>query len=262
MSLWDQLLTMAGGEQSFRLWFAFFLGSGIVAGIGTGYFKARKIQPRGFKWITFRNEAIFSVINVAISGALIGGSLTWLTANGWITVSKGPVSYWAIAGQYLLYFFAFDTWFYWLHRFMHQEPVYKWVHKLHHFSTAPNLLTNFSVNPLESLINGGFVPLFLTLFTVHEHTMALITPTNVIMGLIIHSGYELYPRWWNKSWATKWIITATFHDQHHKYFRVNYGGYTTLWDRICGTMRPKYEEEFLAIKQRSIKLPAEAGVSS
>jgi Delta7-sterol 5-desaturase len=134
---------------------------------------------------------------------------------------------------------------------MHKEPVYSWVHKLHHFSTSPNLLTNFSVNPLESLINGGFVPLFLVCVPVHEQTFALITPTNVLMGLMIHSGYEFFPRWWNKSWATKWFITATFHDQHHKYFTVNFGGYTTIWDRICGTMRPKYEADFLAIKDRA-----------
>jgi Delta7-sterol 5-desaturase len=251
---WNMLLTISGGNEIVRLWLVGFLAASFVAAIWTGWFRARKIQPKGFKLKTFRNEVIFALINVAISGAIIGGSLTWLVSNHWIAVDKSPAAWWAVAAQYALYFFAFDTWFYWLHRWMHNEPVYTWVQKLHHFSTSPNLMTNFSVNPLESLINGGFVPLFLTAMTflwpIHESAMALITPTNVLMGLIIHSGYEFYPRWWNKSWATKWIITATFHDQHHKYFRVNFGGYTTIWDRICGTMRPKYEEEFVAIKDR------------
>ena len=49
--------------------------------------------------------------------------------------------------------------------------MYNWVHKIHHLSTSPNLLTNLSVNPLELLINGGFVPLFLTVVTVHEPAM-------------------------------------------------------------------------------------------
>ncbi len=250
MNLWESLLDAVGGEHSLRLWLALFVGAGLIAGIVSGYFRSRKIQPRGFKWKTFRNEIFFGLINVAISGALIGGSLTWLTAHGFIKVSHGPVSWWVIALQYLFYFFAFDTWFYWLHRWMHKEPLYRWVHKLHHWSTSPNLATNFSVNPLESLINGGFVPLFLLIVPVHEQAMSLITPTNVFMGLLIHSGYEFFPRWWNKSWMTKWFISATFHDQHHKYFTVNFGGYTTLWDRYCGTMRPKYEAEFEAIKQR------------
>src|SRR3546814_8430177 len=51
------------------------------------------------------------------------------------------------------------------------------------------------------------------------------------------------PRWWNRSWATKWFITATFHDQHHRFFTGNYGGYTTIWDRLCGTMRTRRSEE-------------------
>ena len=32
------------------------------------------------------------------------------------------------------------------------------------------------------------------------------------MGLYVHSGYEMLPRWWNRSWATKWFISATFHE--------------------------------------------------
>ena len=80
--------------------------------------------------------------------------------------------------------------------------------------------------------------------------MLLIAPTNIIMGFYVHSGYEFLPRWWNKTWATKWFITATFHDQHHKYFRWNFGGYTTIWDRICGTVRTNFESDFEKIKER------------
>lgn len=244
------------GDNAVRAWFVLFLASILIAGIWTGYLKARKIQQRGFKWKTFRNEVFFSIINVAISGTIIGFSLTWMLEHGWVKVSTGPVTWWVIALQYAAYFVLFDTWFYWLHRAMHQEPIYTYVHKLHHFSTSPNFMTTFSVNPLESVINGGFVPLFLLAMSfvmpVHEQAMALITPTNVIMGLWVHSGYEVLPRWWNKSWATKWFISATFHDQHHKYFKVNYGGYTTVWDRLCGTLRPKFEADFDAVKARPI----------
>jgi sterol desaturase/sphingolipid hydroxylase (fatty acid hydroxylase superfamily) len=68
------------------------------------------------------------------------------------------------------------------------------------------------------------------------------------MGLYVHCGYEFFPRWWNKSWATKWFITATFHDQHHRYFTYNFGGYTTIWDRLCGTIRPRFEADFERLK--------------
>ncbi len=247
--------TLFNGEVSLQLWFAMFVVAGIFAGIVSGFFKARKIQPKGFKWHRFRMEALYGVINVAISGTAIAWTTGWLQDNGLMVISSAPVSWWAVLLQYVAYFFLFDTWFYWLHRWMHKEPVYTWVHKLHHFSTSPNLLTTISVNPLESLVNGGFVPIFATATTllvmpVSEQAMFLIGPTNIIMGLYVHSGYEFFPRWWNRSWATKWFITATFHDQHHKYFTANFGGYTTIWDRLCGTMRPKFETDFEKLAAR------------
>jgi len=247
---------MSGDPLS--IWLALFIAAGIVTGVVSGFFKARKIQPRGFKWKMFRNEAIVAVITITISGTIIGMGTNWLKAHGWITFNTAPAAWWQLALEYILYFFLFDTYFYWLHRAMHKEPVYRWVHKLHHKSTSPNLLTTLSVNPLESIINGGFVPLFLSLCTVHSATMALITPTSILMGLYVHSGYEFMPRWWNRSWATKWFITATFHDQHHRYFIGNFGGYTTIWDRACGTMRAKFEDDFEKIKTRGAAAPVAA----
>ncbi|TCM15350.1 sterol desaturase/sphingolipid hydroxylase (fatty acid hydroxylase superfamily) [Novosphingobium sp. PhB165] len=246
---------MTTGDHLLRLWLILFVATGILSGIVTGYFKARKIQPRGFKWKTFRNEALVAVVTLAISGKILGGLTAWLKAQGWVAFQNAPAGWWMIALEYGLYFLLFDTYFYWLHRWMHKEPFYSWIHKLHHKSTSPNLLTTLSVNPLESIINGGFVPLFLTIFTVHDATLMLILPTNIFMGLYVHSGYEFMPRWWNRSWATKWFITATFHDQHHRYFNGNYGGYTTIWDRICGTIRPKFEADFEKLKDRVAAAP-------
>ena len=241
---------LAGGNPLYK-WLIFFLLAGFLVNIFRGFFRARKIQPNGFKWKTFRNEAIVAVITLTISAATLGFISRTLTQHGIIAFNLNPTSWWVNALEYAAYFFGFDTYFYWFHRLMHREPIYKWVHKLHHFSTSPNLLTTLSVNPLESIINGGFVPLFTALLTVHSSTMAWIGPTNIIMGFYVHSGYEFFPRWWNKSWATKWFITATFHDQHHRYFNWNYGGYTTLWDWICGTVRPKFETDFEKIKARA-----------
>lgn len=235
---------LADGDFQLKLWLGFFLACGLVAGVASGFFKARKIQPKGFKWSVFRNEAIFGTINVVVTGFILGPGTSWLRSHGYIAFNPAPAAWWQVAFEYALYFVLFDTYFYWLHRLMHKEPIYTWVHKLHHRSTSPNLLTTISVSPLESLINGGFVPLFLAAFTVHGETMALIGPTNVIMGLYVHSGYEFLPRWWNRTWATKWFITTTFHDQHHKYFNYNFGGYLQVWDYLCGTVRKKYESDF------------------
>src|ERR1044072_2012225 len=163
-----------------------FAIAGIAVIVFRSFFRARKIQPNGFKWKTLRNEFLFAVLNLSITVFVLGFLSSTLTKHGFITFDTGPVAWWRIAAEYALYFFAFDTYFYWLHRWMHVEPVYTYVHKIHHFSTSPNLLTTLSVGPLESIINGGFVVLFTSLLTVHASTMALIRPTNIIMGLYVH----------------------------------------------------------------------------
>ncbi len=249
--MFEFLKAAFSGNDPIRLWIALFSISIFALAVWRGFFKDRKIQPKGFKLKRFGWELVFGAINVAFSGTILGFTNIWLTKHGYISTNPEPTNGLVIAAEYALYFIGFDTWFYWLHRWMHKEPMYKIIHKLHHLSTSTNLATNFSVNPLESFINGGFVPLFMLCVTVHQQTAWLIVPTNVFMGLYIHSGYEFLPRWWNKTWLTKWFITATFHDQHHRYFTVNFGGYTTVWDRICGTMRPKYEADFVAIKERT-----------
>jgi sterol desaturase/sphingolipid hydroxylase (fatty acid hydroxylase superfamily) len=248
----SKVLAFFAGFDPLTWWLAAFVVSGLAAGIFSGYFRARKIQPNGFKWRIFRGEIVLAVINVAFSALVLGSVTKFLQHRGIIRFNHEPASPWVVALEYVLYFLGFDTYFYWLHRAMHVEPVYTWVHKLHHRSISPNPLTTLSVSPVESLINGGFVPLFTALLMVHDSTMALITPTNIIMGLYVHSGIEFFPSWWNRSWLTKWFITATFHDQHHRFFKGNYGGYTTIWDRICKTVRPTFEADFQKVTTRPI----------
>jgi lathosterol oxidase len=240
------------GPMAIWLWLGAFVIVGALAIVFRGFFMAKKIQPKGFRWKIFRNEIFFGILNLAASAFLLGGTTAWLRSHGLISFNSEPAAWYVIAVEYALYFFLFDTWFYWLHRAMHIQPFYKYIHQIHHYSISPNPMTTLSVNPLESFINGGFVPLFTALLTVHEQTFLLIAPTNIIMGLYVHSGFEFLPRWWTKTWATKWFITATFHDQHHRYSGFNYGGYTTIWDYICGTRRKKYEQDFVAITTRPI----------
>jgi Delta7-sterol 5-desaturase len=249
------LRMITSGEWMLHLWAICIAATIIITGVVSGFFRAHRVQPNGWKWKQFGFEALVAVIGGFLTGLLLGSTNRYLNANGFILFDHGPASWTRISLEYVTYFFLFDTWFYWLHRAMHKEPMYLLVHKLHHKSTSTNPLTTLSVNPLESFINGGFVPLFLATSTainlpISNVTAALILPTNIIMGLYVHSGWEFFPRWWHKSWATKWFITATFHDQHHKYFTANFGGYTTIWDRICGTNRAKFEADYDKVCER------------
>lgn len=249
----------------------------VVIGLSTawisGYFKARRIQKKGTKWEIVRHELMWATINIVVSAFTLGALKTYLAGQGFILFNPEPAPSWVIAAEFIVYFFLFDTWFYWGHRLMHMEPVYRWTHKTHHFSTTVTPLSSLSVNPVEAFINGSFTPLFYLVVTalaggfvgispIHGATIPLITISTIMMGFYVHSGFEFLPRWWNKSWLTKWFISATFHDQHHQYFIGNFGGYTTIWDRLCGTMRKNFEADFEKITTRPItrqkaKMPAD-----
>ena len=203
----------------------------------SGFLDARKIQSPGLDGRQLRREIVLAVLTVGVVGTLLTVFTDWLEARGWIAFRTGPAAWWAVTLEYLLYWFYFDAFFYWAHRLIHVEPLYRWVHKTHHLSTKPNMLTSLSNNPLEPALTGLGTPLFFVLVSVHEQTRALIMPTALVMGFYVHSGYELMPRWWNRNVLTRWIVTATFHDQHHKYFTGNYSAYMTIWDRLCGTDR-------------------------
>ena len=113
-------------EQNPQLafWIAVLVLGSAIATLFQGFFRARKIQPRGFKLKQFGFEGMVAVVSVAISGPIIGGLTACWTNIGWIDVNPAPVAWWVIALEYAAYFFLFDTWFYWLHRWMHNEPMY------------------------------------------------------------------------------------------------------------------------------------------
>src|SRR5262249_9246751 len=69
----------------------------------------------------------------------------------------------------------------------------------------------------------------------------LFVPVNAIVVIVIlisaqleallqHSGVRVSP------WIP-WMPSTYFHDDHHRYFHVNYGQHLLLWDRLYGTLR-------------------------
>ena len=59
-----------------------------------------------------------------------------------------------------------------------------------------------------------------------------------------HLGFELLPKNTNRHWLGKYFNTSVSHNMHHKFFVKNYGLWTTIWDRMMGTMHAKYDETY------------------
>jgi sterol desaturase/sphingolipid hydroxylase (fatty acid hydroxylase superfamily) len=125
------------------------------------------------------------------------------------------------------------TYYYWLHRWMHQPRVFKHIHKVHHRSIQPTVFTSFSFHPLEALLQFAYFPVILIVVPVHYSMLLAVLTLFTISALINHSGQEIY----GNANVRRHIIGAGHHEVHHKSFHHNYGLFFTWWDQWMGTTR-------------------------
>jgi sterol desaturase/sphingolipid hydroxylase (fatty acid hydroxylase superfamily) len=214
----------------------------------------KKIQLRLPKQKDYIREIIFSVSTMLIFAAVP----LLLIQNPAI---RPHTKFYTDIRQYgLFYFYAtflimlvmHDTYFYWAHRLMHHPRVFKFVHLVHHQSTNPSPWAAYSFSPLEAIVEVGIVPILLFTLPITAYHLGLFFLFMIIYNVYGHLGWELYPKWFSRHWLGKWINTSVNHNQHHQYFKGNYGLYFLFWDRIMGTIRTDYEEQFEEVKGRKV----------
>ncbi|MEK6546721.1 MAG: sterol desaturase family protein [Bacteroidota bacterium] len=160
---------------------------------------------------------------------------------------------------WMYYFLAFpimlvfhDTYFYWIHRLMHLPLLFKWVHLIHHKSTNPSPWAAYAFHPIEAIMENGIIVIFFFTIPMHVTHVPLFFFFSIVYNIYGHLGWELYPKGFNLTRIGRWVNTSVAHNQHHKYFKGNYGLYLLFWDRVMGTMRSDYDEAFDQVKSRKI----------
>lgn len=194
-------------------------------------------------------EILFSIITSFIFAGI--GYLVFLTpltrfTQAYFEIQEMGVGY--LIFSVLLIILVHDTYFYWMHRFMHYPPVYHWFHKIHHLSTNPSPWAAMAFHPLEAVLEAGIIVLVTFLFPVHPLAIGIFLLFMMMYNVYGHLGYELYPKGFSKSMIGKWINTSVSHNQHHMYFKGNFGLYFLFWDRLMGTVRKDYDEQFDVVK--------------
>ncbi|SEP20674.1 sterol desaturase family protein [Niastella yeongjuensis] len=241
----------------------------VIAGIAYGLFYYwqrtkwyhRKIQPHFPKPAIVRQEFLYSLTAVVIFAVVVHLVYT-------DPVKKYTKVYTNIHDHSMGYFFIsvvscivmHDTYFYWSHRLMHWKKIFRYVHHIHHKSHNPTPWAAFSFHPVESLVEAGIVPLAAFTMPIHPLAFSLFGLYMIIMNVLGHLGYELFPAGMLKNKWLNWHNTSTHHNMHHHYSKCNYGLYFNIWDRIMKTNHIRYEETFekaasgqqaLAINQKS-----------
>jgi sterol desaturase/sphingolipid hydroxylase (fatty acid hydroxylase superfamily) len=83
-------------------------------------------------------------------------------------------------------------------------------------------------------------PIVVCLIPMHGLAFAAFMAWQIIFNVFGHLGHEIYPGWFFRTAAGRWLNTPTHHHLHHEQFRGNYGLYFNVWDRLMGTNLPDY----------------------
>ncbi len=142
-------------------------------------------------------------------------------------------SYLNLFAQLFIILIFDDTFFYFLHRLMHENKyIYKKIHKIHHRANSPIPIDYLYVHPLEWM--SGFIGPFigiLLLGGVSIYAFWLYLIVRNFHELDIHSG--LKSSFLNRS--LPFSGTNEHHDLHHAKRDGNYSSTFTLWDTIFRT---------------------------
>jgi Delta7-sterol 5-desaturase len=244
-------------QRFYVLLFIIFLRYALIAGLAFFIFyrllkskwAKRKIQQAFPKKNDYLREIGYSLLTVLIF---------WIVALSTLTPFIEPYTkQYSEVADYGWGYFAFsivlmlvihDAYFYLIHRAMHHPKLFNALHKVHHLSTNPSPWAALAFQPAEAVIEACVI--YVIVFSIPTHRSAVLIWLALMMlyNVYGHLGYELYPKNFQRTWLGKWVNTSVNHNQHHKYFKGNYGLYFLWWDRLFGTLRKDYDEEFDRVK--------------
>jgi Delta7-sterol 5-desaturase len=227
----------------------YFLFAGLFYGIfyiwSKEKWQQRKLGKKSYRPGQFRKEVGWSMITALIF-SVAGACTVWLWQQGYTKVYTDIAEYgwWWLPVSLVLSMLLHETYYYWIHRWMHRPAIFKLVHKVHHDSNITSPWTAFSFHPLEGLLQAIVLPITLLIIPMHYYVILAQLTLMTFSSVINHLDIEIYPKKFYKHALGKWLIGATHHALHHRQFRYNFGLYFTFWDKLKQTESPIYEETF------------------
>ncbi|MBV8251410.1 MAG: sterol desaturase family protein [Chitinophaga sp.] len=188
-------------------------------------------------WYSMQSTLVFTLISVAI----LATPLRRYTLV-YDHISDFPL--WYLGATVFIGLIIHDTYFYWMHRLLHHDKLFKLTHLVHHRSTNPSPWTSYSFHLLEAIAEGLILVILSCVMPMHPLAILLFTIAAFIINVYGHLGYELMPRSFRHSWLFEVLNSSVYHNVHHSKFKGNYGLYFRIWDRVMGTEHPDYVKEY------------------
>lgn len=215
------------------------------------WLRGRRLQPTDPGRDRIASEVAYSLSTVLIFSA-IGLSLVYATQAGRTRIYADVAERgWAYLGASIaLAVVLHDAYFYWTHRLLHWKPLYRLVHHVHHRSTSPTPWAAYAFHPLEALIQAGVYLLIVFATPIHPLALMLFLLYMIVRNVVGHLGFEIWPAGFARHPLTRWHLTPTHHDLHHRWGKGNYGLYFSFWDDWIGTSRADYVGAYEAVTAR------------
>lgn len=186
-------------------------------------------------------------IQLTIMTILLNTAITfagWMMWRRRIITFRSDVGFRALVVDVMVLFLVMDGAMYITHRVGHWHRIFSFVHRTHHRYSNPRPLTLFVLSPFETASFGALWLLISSLYDSSWIGMMIYLTLNVLFGVIGHLGVEPFPRSWKRIPLLRYISTSSFHAQHHNDLEHNYGFYTLIWDKVFGTLSPRYDSDF------------------
>jgi sterol desaturase/sphingolipid hydroxylase (fatty acid hydroxylase superfamily) len=158
-----------------------------------------------------------------------------------LEINKLP-SHFDVLWQIPFFMLCEDFTFYWVHRFLHEDFIYPYIHKVHHkYINSISISAEYS-HPIDYL--------FSSILATNSGPLILGSKTHIVTHLIWvtlrifettdgHSGYEFS---WSPFRLLPFSASSEYHNYHHLKFKGNYSSFFTYLDRVFGTINTAYSK--------------------
>jgi sterol desaturase/sphingolipid hydroxylase (fatty acid hydroxylase superfamily) len=193
------------------------------------------IQARTYSWDKVAHNVLWTTSGIAI-WTCFENSMCYLWSSGRLSYITDTESFGSMGGMlaFIVALMAVPLWrsfhFYWAHRFLHMDAVYKLVHSLHHRNTDVEPFSGLCMHPVEHLYYFACMAPSL-LFYCSPFAFLWNGVHLLLSPAASHSGYEDH------------FQSDVFHYMHHRYFECNYAGTDAAFmDLLFGTFRESFDE--------------------
>ena len=197
----------------------------------TNIFKSFRIQSKSYQEAIFRKRMPLFLFNFVILLCVSGAGSYFI----YDSIETSFTSLWIIGLQVLFAFIVDDAWFYFFHRWLHENKfMLRHIHSIHHRATTPFPLEYLYAHPLEWMLGmigvGIGFALILIVMPINVYAIWIFGLLRNLHEIHIHSDLEL-PFFSNVPFLSK----TKHHDDHHSKLAGNYASTFNWMDRIFKT---------------------------